>query len=492
MEEKNIKRQSVKKNFAFQFIYQAITLVFPLVISPYLTRTLGDTGLGVYSFANSIAYYFVLFANLGIAKHGQRIIAQVRQDSVKLRKLFWSLFFLHALLSFLSLLLYLAFVLVFAREDTSIFLILGLYVASALFDITWFFHGLENFRSVVIRNAIVKVLECVLIFLFVKTAGDLWVYALITCGSILFGYLLLIPMALRVAKPIKFGKEDLRIHIKPMLVFSVSVIAVTLYTVFDKTLLGLMATKEDVAYYEYANKIIALPRTFVAIISTVVFPRACAMAEAGDIEGQKKYLNISLLTVGFMGFASLFGFLGVARSFSVIYYGESFAKSGEAMMAMCSLPLIIGLGEVVRSQYLIPNGMDKEYVLSIIVCAVINVALSTLLIPFLGIYGAIIGTCSAELIGCVLQIFFCRRFVSTKNILIKLLPFAVMGLIMFGGIELLKCFLDESILALLVEIFSGAALYCLMALLYVFLFEKSVWSSIKKMAFPGGRNLERK
>ena len=60
---KGVQREGVKKNFLYQFIYQSLLLIIPLIISPFLTRTLGDTSLGNYSYVNSIAYYFVLFAN---------------------------------------------------------------------------------------------------------------------------------------------------------------------------------------------------------------------------------------------------------------------------------------------------------------------------------------------------------------------------------------------------------------------------------------------
>ena len=91
-----LEKENLKKNFAFQFLYQIVVLVIPMILSPYLTRTLQETSLGIYSYVYSIAYYFVVVANLGISRHGQRIIAQSRDDHKKLRKAFWSLFTFHA------------------------------------------------------------------------------------------------------------------------------------------------------------------------------------------------------------------------------------------------------------------------------------------------------------------------------------------------------------------------------------------------------------
>lgn len=471
-----IKRDSVKKNFILQFIYQILILVVPLVVSPYLTRTLGDTALGTYSYINSIAYYFVMLANLGIAKHGQRIIAQKSNDDIQLRKTFWSLFTLHGVFSLISLLIYFLVFGFIVAPDKIIFLIQGLYVLSALFDITWLFYGLENFKSVVIRNALIKILECVLIFVLVKNTEDLLIYTFIACGALLLGQLIMIPQAISIIKPIKFGINDCKVHIKPLLVFSISVIAVSIYNVFDKTLLGWMTTKENVAYYEYANKIVSLPRAFVTIIGTVMFPRACKMANEGNFEGQKKYLKASLLVVSSIGLASLFGLAAVSKQFSLLYYGEDFAVSGDVMIAMCAIPLIIGLGDIVRTQYLIPNHMDKEYTICIILNAVVNLILSASLIPVIGIYGAVVGTCAAELFGCIFQIIFCRKLISPWAIVKTLIPFTIIGAVMFAAIKLVAIPLDQGILSLFIQVEVGAFVFVLLSILYIFFFEKDIWN----------------
>ena len=95
---------------------------------------------------------------LGISRHGQRIISKYSSDEIQLRKAFWSLFAAHLLTASISICCYFCFILFFVKSNTNIFLIQTLYVLSAFFDVTWLFYGLENFRSVVIKNAGVKVL----------------------------------------------------------------------------------------------------------------------------------------------------------------------------------------------------------------------------------------------------------------------------------------------------------------------------------------------
>ncbi len=470
-----MNKQSLSKNFIFQLFYQGLVLVIPLVLSPYLTRTLKETALGNYTFANSIAYYFVIIANLGISRHGQRIISQSSGDTVKLRREFWSLFALHAAVSAVSAIAYILYVVCFVHDYKEIYFIEIMYVLSALFDITWLFYGLENFKSVVIKNGLVKVAECALIFLFVKKPSDVGLYTAICAGGILIGQAVMIPQAVKSVKPIRFRQSDVVKHIKPLLVFSVAVIAATLYTVFDKTLLGILSSKENVAFYEYSNRIVIVPRSIVSVVGTVMFPRACRLASEGDVAGQKRYINYSVLFTAFVGIGSVFGLLAVAELFATLYYGASFAVCGSIMIALSPLVYVIGMGDILRTQYMIPNGMDKQYNICIILNAVVNIILSVALIPVIGVYGAVVGTVSAELFGIVYQMILCKKFIKVSDLISSSLPFAVIGAIMFIAVRLVSGLLTGTLTGLIIEIIVGLFVYCLLSACYIIVFRKDIW-----------------
>lgn len=481
-----IQKQSLIKNYVYQFLYQGLILIIPFVLSPYLTRTLMGEGLGVYTYVNSIAYYFVIAANLGIGVHGKRIISQNSGDEIELRKKFWSLFTLHAIISVLVSIIYIGYIALFVTKYETIYIIELAYVLSALFDITWLFYGLENFKSVVIRNTVVKVIECVLIFSFVKSPGDLSTYTFITGGSLLAGQVVMLPMAMKIVKPIRFKRDDVFVHIKPLLLFSVALIASSLYTVFDKTLIGMMMTIDNVAFYEFSNRIISIPRTFVEVASTVMFPRACKLAAAGDIAGQKKYINYSFIITAFIGVGSVFGLAAIADQFALLYYGEEFAICGSIMISLSPLVYIVGAGKILRSQCLIPNGMDKQFNLCIVYNAIINLALSALLIPYCGVYGAVIGTIAAELFGFVYQFVLARNFVNIKIIFVSLVPFIVNGLIMFLVLKFVSAIVPTGGAGLVLQVCIGVVVYCLLSILYLILFKKDFALELKNKFIKKG------
>lgn len=75
----------------------------------------------------------------------------------------------------------------FVEDNLVIFLIQSIYVFAAVFDINWFFFGIEKFKLTVGRNTLVKILSVFLVLVFVKTQTDLWIYALILALSVLSG-----------------------------------------------------------------------------------------------------------------------------------------------------------------------------------------------------------------------------------------------------------------------------------------------------------------
>ena len=475
-----VKKQSLSKNFFYQIAYQVIIIVIPLIISPYLTRKIGDTGLGIYSYVYSIAGYFVLLAMLGISKYGQRCITFARNDHDLLRRKFWSLFFVHKIASIIALILYFGFSFLFVKENFTIFLVESIYVLSALFDTTWLFYGLENFRPIVLRNLIVKVFETIAIFVFIKDSGDLYIYALIVSIGFLTSHLIVLPRVFRIVKPIKFNLNDCKEHIKPLFVFAVAVVAISLYTFFDKTLLGLLSTKENVAYYTYSEKIIQIPKSIIGVIGIVMFPRACKMANEGNFEQQKKYMVISIILTCILGFGAIFGLAAISNELAIIYYGSDFAACGKIILFLAPIIIINGIGDVLRSQYMIPMHMDKQYTICIILNAIINLILSTILIPFIGVYGAVVGTLAAELFGMIYQMILCRKVISPLIYIKKSIPYVVIGLIMFFVLYVLNSYLSMNWKNLLILILVGLVIYLLLTFVCLLLFEKELFNSIMK------------
>ncbi|MBQ9375344.1 MAG: flippase [Ruminococcus sp.] len=461
---------TLKKNIVYNFLYQLLILILPLITAPYLARVIGPQGVGVYSFSYSVAMYFTYITLLGLNNYGNRAIASVQDDYEKRSRVFCEIFTMQTMTFCISIALYLVYV-GFFSVDKKAALIMLLWVLSSLFDINWFFFGMEQFKLTVTRNTIIKVLTVVAIFTFVKTKDDLYKYIAIMAVGIVLSQMCLWPFLKKYIHFVKPKFKDVVKHFKPNLMLFVPVIAISLYKIMDKVMLGYISNMKQVAYYENAEKIINITLAFITALGTVMLPRMTALISAKREEESSKYLDDSVMLVAAYTNAVMFGIFAVAQRFAVWFYGDEFAKSGTVMMYLAVTTVLIGVGNVIRTQYIIPNKKDSIYIVSAIIGAVVNLIVNALLIPHIASVGAAIGTIVAETCVFVYQIFCVRKDIHLLLYLKYEIVYIAIGAVMFGAIELLPVFKSDTV-DLVLDVIVGATVYVLLAGLYIFLIKK--------------------
>lgn len=186
---------SIKKNFIYNSLYQLLVIVVPLITTPYLSRILGATGIGEYSYAFSVSSYFVMFIMLGLNNYGNREVAKCRDNVNELSRIFWSIYAMQLVMGILVVSAYLVYIM--SVKDRILPVILGIYVLSGCFDVNWFCFGIEQFKFIAIRNTIIKLISTILIFVFVKTSRDVGGYCLIISLGQLLGALVVWPKLIR-------------------------------------------------------------------------------------------------------------------------------------------------------------------------------------------------------------------------------------------------------------------------------------------------------
>ncbi len=285
---------STKKNFIYNLAYQILVMVLPLITTPYIARVIGPEGVGVQSYTYSVANYFVLFAVLGINNHGNRSIAMVRNDKEKLSRTFSSIYSVQFIMSIIMIVLYLMYVLFFIKDNKIIYIIQSIYILSALLDINWFFFGMEQFKLTVVRNAIVKLASVGSIFIIVKSAEDLYLYSLILALGSLVSQIVLWMYLKKYIRLVKVTKEEIIPQIKPILILFIPAIAISIYKIMDKIMLGSMTNMIEVGLFENTEKIINIPLGVISALGTVMLPKMSNIYANGNEESGKKYIGLSI------------------------------------------------------------------------------------------------------------------------------------------------------------------------------------------------------
>lgn len=312
-------KKSVRKNYIYNVCYQILVLIIPLITTPYISRVLGADGIGVVSYAESVVSYFVLFGTLGITTYGQREISYV-QDSIEKRSItFWNIKLFEITSGGIALILY---VLYMTYETTNhIYYFLIFQVVAVIVDITWFYQGLEEFGKIVAKNIFFKSLNIVYLFGFVRSADDIYKYAF---GLAFFTFLGNLSLWWNVRKYItRISVKELQPFKRTceILLLFIPAIAINVYTVLDKTMIGIITQDSfQNGYYEQAIKISKLVLTLVTSLGTVIMPRIGYYFKQGDTCEVTKLMYNGFKFVFLLGIPLCIGLMIVSSNFVPWFY----------------------------------------------------------------------------------------------------------------------------------------------------------------------------
>lgn len=458
----------LKKNFFYSVSYQILVIILPLITAPYVTRVLGAKSIGIYSKSQALANYFLLFAMLGVNNYGNRAVARVRDNHNETSKIFWEIYSFQIITAVISICIYFMYCFRLTSNNRLIYLMQSFYVMSGLLDVNWFCFGMEKFKLTSIRSMVVRILTAVAVFTLVRSQDDLWLYTFIMSFSFILSSLAVWPFIRNNIDFVNPTLAGIKRHIKPNLLLFWPVIAVSLYNIMDKLMLGWFSTDEEVAFYTYAERIITLPTTIILALDNVIMPRMSNLYASKGKSDEIRYLmdNVMLFAM-FMAAAMGFGLAGVSDVFAPWFYGSAFTRCGYFILCLSPVIIFKGWAGALRTQLIIPMGKDKIYVVSLTTGAILNMILNSLLIPSMNGVGAIIGTIVAEFSVCFIQFFCCRKDIDIKNYMINGFSFCIIGAVMFLVIKALSHVCSSALITILAQVVCGAFVYVLSSCIFM-------------------------
>ena len=461
-----MSKKSIKKNYIYNLMYQILVMILPLVTTPYLARVLGAENIGIYSYTLSITTYFILFGSLGIAMYGQREIAYVQENVKNRSKIFKEIFLLRLITMTISLIV---FYFVFCRngEYKTYYLIFSLEIIANIFDISWFFQGLEEFKKIVIRNMMVKIISIICIFVFVKTGSDLIKYILIYAVSVLLGNISLWLYIPKYIIKVKYSQINIVRHLKPTLLLFVPQVAVQIYTVLDKTMIGaLVLDKSEVGFYEQAQKIVKMCLTLATSLGTVMIPRIASTFSKGDTKKLGEYMNNSFSFIMILAFPIMFGLISIAKSFVPIFFGPGYDKVSILICTISPIIVAIGLSTVIGTQYLMPTKQQNKLTISVVCGAIINIILNFALIKKYGAIGASVSTVIAEFTVAFIQFYLVRNKIKIFDVVKISYKYFFAAIGMFIASLIVGNVIKNALLSIAFQVICGSLVYFLLLLLW--------------------------
>ena len=408
--------KKITTNYIYNLAYKILTLIVPLITTPYLSRVLGAEGIGIFHYCMSIVTYFTYAGNLGTPLYGKREIAAVRDNREQRNQLFSDIVIMQCGLIILSLLLYLAVIPFFHRYET-MFIICAVGIVANIFDINWLYAGLEEFPRIVFRNVIVKTISVASIFAFVRQKDDLYIYAICMMLSNLLGNLWLFIGSREYVKLVKPKFKNMPRYLKSSTVLMLPTLVTVLYASIDKTMIGTLSNSiSEVGYYEQSQKIITMSIAVVTSLGAVLMPRLSALFSGNDIEGIKKYVNYSMMFCVFISLPMAFCLATISDNLVPWFFGPGFEKVENLLLVFSPMLIFMGVSDLIGTQLLISTRNEKVLLIVNIIAVLINCCLNFLLIPQYYSIGAAIATVVSEGIKTFVFLFIEKYYLSFKLI----------------------------------------------------------------------------
>ena len=457
---------SLKKNIAISTLYQILLVILPMITAPYIARVLGPDQSGVYDFTNSIQTYFAMFAALGTASYGAREIARVRNDEKQRSVLFWEIELMTVMTSTAWIIVWFIFI-ALTPQYKVIYLVLTMGLFSTMFDISWFFAGMEQFTYTVSKNAVCKLAGVILMFLFVKRPEDLLLYIIIITASTMLGNLSMWLYIPRFITKVDFRRLRFRNHFHETLIYFIPSVATSVYTVLDRTLIGTITNnRAENGFYHYTMQIINIMKALTfSSLNMVLGSRIAYLFAEEKYDEIKERIRDSINYILFMGIGICFGLIGVSGRFVPLYLGPGYDRVVTMLVLMSPIVVIIGVSNCLGSQYYTPSGNRKLSAKFIIIGAIVNLTLNLILIPRFWGYGAIVASLIAETVITVLYFRHCNGYLTADTLFREGWKKLVAGVLMLAVIRILDRFIASDIIALCAEVMAGFAVYCALIVL---------------------------
>lgn len=396
----------MRKNLIALYGVQVATLVLPLLSIPFLARVLGPSALGELAAIQSLFATIGFIIEYGFNFSATRLAAIHQNDRSKLTEIFANVTGAKILLSLVFLLVSVA--LFFAVPVfRTLPLLFWLSCAGALaqgFNLMWFYQGIEKLSAAATVDILCKSCYILLLFLFVRTPEDLNLVMGFQSASFLLS---LIINAYRSRKYVNFPSLNLSGSLralkegKSMFLFR----GMTLfYTTANSALLRLYVPASNVAYYSNAERLANVSFSAFGPLNQVFFPRLNYLVHHDLIEAKKFFRKCFYIIAPLSILSALAAYIISPLAVNILF-GEGYTQTAELFRILAINIPLISISSLFGLQWLVPNGLQRQFNYAIGLSAIINIASVILVVPIHGATGMAWTIVACELVIMMVIIF---------------------------------------------------------------------------------------
>lgn len=338
------------ENYFFMTVLQILNSFFYLFIYPFLIKTLGVSSYGLYVYILSIATFFISIVTFGFDLPAVKIIAQFPNNILKISHTVSCVFTAKVLLEFFSLIIFsiLIFSIPHLRANWVLLYVVFAQSFTNIIFPQWYFQGVQRMRYVTYIQLAFKFISLPFIFVFIDNSDDVLSFAIITTlaslsGGIVAAYFLRYKENVKIIWiPFNQLKSWYRDSFPFFLSASVGILKEQSIIILIGSFFGL----KDVAVYDLANKIIAIPRLLFASVNGAMFPKIMENYKNNVV---KKVLRFQV-------------FICLAVIFFIILFGKWFVVLLGGSSMLDSYPISIILSVTILSWVVVGSYINFIFV----------------------------------------------------------------------------------------------------------------------------------
>lgn len=379
------------KNAFYNTLKTISTVLFPLITIPYVSRVLASENIGKINFSNSIISYFLLLASLGVSTYAMRECSKIKENREQLEKVsseIFSINILSMLFSYIALLMLVLFSEKVNQYSILVF-ILSINIIGSIVGADWLNMAVGDFKYIALRTFALQIISLGLMFLLVRDETDYIQYAVILVISNTGASIANIFYRKRYCN-IKFTfKLNLSQHFKPIVLLFSLLLAQTLLSNIDITVLGFIRTDSEVGMYSMAVKIYTTVEKIISSIAFVLIPEISNLYAKKDYEKINQLLSTTWNLIKTFSIPMAVGLAMLSREIIAVACGKEYAAASISL-SILAIAMLVNLfgGSFWGNLVLLPGGHESRFMIACCISAAFNFVANYLVIPVWGMNGA--------------------------------------------------------------------------------------------------------
>ncbi len=411
-----MQRKEMRSPVIFTLIRTVSIALLSFISFPFASQALGPSAMGMYGWANTFVYYFLILSRLGIPLIATRECAKVKDDKEALNSKVQSFFVLQLITTALSFIAFAA--IMFAGRGTivsedlwQLVFLLSTNFLVGVFSFEWVYIALDRVFYTSVRSIAITVFGTLLMIIFVRNDHDLYIYAFL---NLLATFLTVLSNVIFLKREgIAFSlkhKINLKYLTKSLLfVFGITFI-ITAYNQSDSLLLGYIDDSfRSTGAYSVGIRGIEIVITIITSLSAVFVIRTTKALRDDDLPSFNAIINYSSNIILFIGVPAVMFVIGLAPEIinfivagSPYWDAEATNNAVLALSILAPLMLTYSIHDGIYQQVLVPLKKEKAYFITMLIALVFNISMSVVFALFVFPNNSLLGVALITMVSEVL------------------------------------------------------------------------------------------